>query len=108
VQGKQTKRSAGRVALKGDATIAAASDIHAQLTDALHDGVAVTVDISGVERVDLSFVQLLIAATRSARRSGAELSISGNADMLVRATGGSRDLDALLDLSGGSPADRRG
>lgn len=101
MRGKQTKRSAGRVDLKGDATIAAASEIHAQLTDALHDGAAVTVDISGVERMDLSFVQLLISATRSARRSGTKLSVSGDADLLVRAAGGSEDLETLLDLSGG-------
>ncbi|MEP9375386.1 STAS domain-containing protein [Aquabacter sp. CN5-332] len=79
-----------RCAFDGDLTVRSAARIQAQLIDAFDGHRAVEIDCSGATHVDLSFVQLLLAARRSAAASGARLTLthpSGGAlhDAVLRA-----------------------
>ncbi len=57
----------GRLALDGALTIRSAEAVSAKLLDAVNRHSSLSVDCSGVTEVDLSFVQLLIAARVSAQ-----------------------------------------
>jgi anti-anti-sigma regulatory factor len=54
------------LAFDGGLTIAQADAIHAALLDALQNHSAVVIDCAGVEEIDLTFLQLLISASRTA------------------------------------------
>jgi anti-anti-sigma regulatory factor len=58
--------SAGHLALDGALTIRTAEAVSAQLLDALRQHANLAIDCSAATEVDLSFIQLLIAARVSA------------------------------------------
>ena len=79
------------VSLTGSLTIRTANSVRAQLLDAVAKGHAVTVDCSGADEVDLTFVQLLVAARASAGRAGGGLALTqpaGGALMAALRQGG--------------------
>lgn len=57
-----------QLSLTGDLDIYGVADIHAHLTSALDDAVAITLDLSQVENVDAAGVQLLMAVKCEAGR----------------------------------------
>lgn len=71
--GQQSDRT---VVFSGDATIRQAERIHGELLAALAPGMRIAVDCAGVAEVDLSFVQQILAARRSAERAGGLLAIA--------------------------------
>jgi len=73
------------VALTGSVGLRDVTRIADQLQQALSSGGRVIVDCSGLVEVDLSIVQLLIAAQRAARASGAALSMGYPAEGALRA-----------------------
>jgi len=58
------------IAWGGEISVAQAEEVHDRFRAALADGRPIVVDCSAIEDVDISFIQLLIAARTSARRRG--------------------------------------
>lgn len=74
----------------GELTIGRATELHDLLLGGLSSGCDIEVDCSGAEAVDLTFVQLLLAARSSAARRGVGLRLKGGGGVLhdvVRAGG---------------------
>lgn len=69
--------------LQGDLTIEHASDIHAQMLAALPKEGRLTVELAA-DRVDSSFLQLLVALGREAERRGLEVRVREGGQGLVR------------------------
>lgn len=67
------------LAFTGSATIVSGHDAHTRLLQALETGRDVAVDCSGITETDLSFVQLLLAARRSAQARRQRLVLSSPA-----------------------------
>jgi anti-anti-sigma regulatory factor len=66
----------GRLALDGALTIRTAEAVSAKLLEAVNQYSSLSVDCSDVTEVDLSFVQLLIAARVSARLLQKDVALS--------------------------------
>jgi ABC-type transporter Mla MlaB component len=79
---------AGNVAivLDGVLTIRTTDEARARLTDALARAPTVSVDCSAATEVDVSLIQLLLAARRSAARNGGQLILAQPADGALLAT----------------------
>lgn len=63
----------------GSATLRQADDLADRLKEALSAGDRIDIDCGGLEEVDVSFIQLLIAARKSALASGKDLTLSAPA-----------------------------
>lgn len=63
--------------LAGSGLLPAAADLHARLVGLLATGCGVTLDLSEIGAVDISFVQLLVSATLTAERNGRSLTLTG-------------------------------
>jgi ABC-type transporter Mla MlaB component len=70
------KASIHRCALDGDLTVRSAARIQGQLVDLLDRHRAIELDCAGATDIDLSFVQLVLAARKSADAIGASLTLS--------------------------------
>lgn len=64
-----------RVAMTGALTIRNAEHLHARLLQAVRDQRNVILDCSKASEIDLSFIQLLLSARKSAAAAGKTLSI---------------------------------
>jgi anti-anti-sigma regulatory factor len=58
------------VPLPGKLTVATVEETHAKLREALAGDSAVTLDCSQASEIDVTFLQLLVSAQRSAARAG--------------------------------------
>lgn len=65
-----------RIALAGPLTVRTIKTIHGRIADALHHHPAITIDCSAATEVDLSFLQLMIAARKSAAAAGKTVSLA--------------------------------
>jgi anti-anti-sigma regulatory factor len=65
----QDAAAGGHVALAGALTIRTIETVHATLREAIAQHGSVSIDCTAATEVDLSFIQLLVAARTSARRS---------------------------------------
>jgi len=91
-----------RLILKGPATMRTIEAIHARLSRLIEEKPAVEIDCSAATEVDLSLIQLLLAARKGANASGKTLILSRPAsgalrDALMRS--------GLLTAAGGSERD---
>lgn len=59
----------------GPLTLARADAIGSELVAAIADGVDIEVDCAGAERVDVSFIQLIVAARQAAQANGTSLTL---------------------------------
>jgi len=71
--------------LDGPLTIRTIGPIHDALVDALARHQTVQLDCSGADAIDLSFIQLLLSARRSARDAGRQLTLAAPAGGALRA-----------------------
>ncbi len=69
--------NAGTITLNGDLTLATAAEFRALLIKALIDTDTITISFENTGAVDLSCVQLLCSAHRSAVRMGKQLVLTG-------------------------------
>ncbi|EME69554.1 sulfate transporter/anti sigma-factor antagonist sTAs [Paramagnetospirillum caucaseum] len=67
------------IGFTGAATIRQADDIARQLKQALESSDRIEVDCSGLTEVDVAFIQLILAACKSAEAAGKVLSLSAPA-----------------------------
>jgi anti-anti-sigma regulatory factor len=93
----------GRVSLGGALTVRNAEEIRSRLLDALRQHPTVRIDCTAATDVDLSFIQLVLSARKSAAATGKCLSLTPPAtdvlsDALVRA--------GLLGAADDKPVDR--
>ena len=63
--------------LSGDIRLARIGDAHAALRALFASGAPATLDLSGVTGGDVSFVQLVLSADRTARSEGRALALTG-------------------------------
>lgn len=68
-------RLAHNVALQGDLGLREARQVQALLSEALGVARAVELDVRGITGLDISIVQLIAAARRSAQQRGGELTL---------------------------------
>ncbi len=69
--------SLARIDLDGALTVRCVESLHAKLVTALQQHAMVIVDCSAATEVDLSLIQLLLAARRAAQRAGKTLRLAG-------------------------------
>lgn len=84
------------VRLAGRGTVASVAGTRAVLLEALERGADVTVDVSALERADLSILQLILSARRMADARGIECIVSGDLTPLRAASGDPERFDELL------------
>jgi ABC-type transporter Mla MlaB component len=84
--------------LGGPLTVRLAKQIRARIIEALGQFPSVTIDCSGATEVDLSFIQLILSARKSASASAKTLSLAQPADGAL--------LEALRQAGLVAPADR--
>jgi ABC-type transporter Mla MlaB component len=84
--------------LGGPLTVRLAKRIRARIIEALGQFPSVTIDCSGATEVDLSFIQLILSARKSASASAKTLSLAQPADGAL--------LEALRQAGLVAPADR--
>jgi len=73
-----------RVVLGGQLTVRDIKLIHARIAAALRQYPAVTLDCGGANAVDLSFIQLVISARKSAEAAGKTLALAQGAQGVLR------------------------
>jgi anti-anti-sigma regulatory factor len=100
--------SAAVVRLAGDLSLRTCEATRAQLLNAIAVHDEVVVDCTGGEEIDTSFVQLLLAARKTAAGRGCRLSLSAGGDRLlgVLVRGGFLDPDhpdPFWAAAGGEP-----
>lgn len=66
----------GRLSFDGVATVRTIDALHSRLLDMMQRHADIELDCSGVSEVDLSFIQLLLSARKSARKSGKSFSLA--------------------------------
>ncbi|MTJ81853.1 MAG: STAS domain-containing protein [Telmatospirillum sp.] len=59
----------------GEISLSVAEDLHDRLCAALTDGRPIEIDCTGATSIDISFIQLLVAARASAARRGVPLAL---------------------------------
>lgn len=91
---------AASVLLNGALTVRNIVNIRDILLAALTDHQVVRVDCRAADAVDLSCVQLLLAARRSASQAGKQLVLAAQADGLLRAA---LEQGGFLGTAGGDP-----
>ena len=67
---------AGALAFSGAATVRTVETLRSALLAAMREHAAVELDCSGIDEVDVSFIQLLLAARRSAASRGQALALA--------------------------------
>lgn len=86
--------------LAGEMTLRQAGALHEQLRGAAADHGQVEIDCAGISEIDISVVQLLVAASKSAEAAGKTLSVrfpeGGALDAVLRRAG-------FISQSGQSP-----
>lgn len=71
------------LALEGPLTVPHAESICARVLDALDTAQSVTIDVSGATGIDISFLQILIAANKSAARDRKTMTLSAQGYEMV-------------------------
>ncbi|MEO5345232.1 MAG: STAS domain-containing protein [Magnetococcus sp. YQC-9] len=79
-------RSVGTLSLTGDLTIRNAAELKEAVANAMDQSKQLEVNLSEVERLDLTTLQILCAAHRALLKRGKSLSISGSIPTLIRET----------------------
>lgn len=80
------KANVTRIEFDGPATVRKADALHAKLSEALSQSDQIEIDTTATTEVDLSFVQLVLAARKSALAAGKRLTLSAPADGAMRDT----------------------
>jgi anti-anti-sigma regulatory factor len=68
-----------RLVLDGNLTIRTVEAIHSRLLEAVRGGANLKIDCAAASNVDVSFIQLLLAARSSARELGREITLAAPA-----------------------------
>ncbi len=68
--------AAGRLVFDGALTIRTIEAAHSRLIEAMRNGAPLEIDCSAAEDVDVSFIQLLLAARTSARKLGHSIALA--------------------------------
>ncbi len=95
-----TNSEAASVLLDGALTVRTIANVRDVLLAALTDHQVVRVDCRAADAVDLSGIQILLAAHRSASEAGKQLVLAAPADGTLRSA---LEQGGFLDAAGGNP-----
>jgi anti-anti-sigma regulatory factor len=84
------------IRLEGGASVRQIGEIRDRVIHAIDVTDEPIIDLEGVSRADLAFVQLLFAAKRAVDARGGTLTVTGDHGLIQEAAGGSPDVQALL------------
>ncbi|MBF0428149.1 MAG: STAS domain-containing protein [Magnetococcales bacterium] len=79
-------KTTGQLSLTGDMTIRNATDFKEALSNAMDQSQQLELNLSEVERVDLTTLQILCAANRTCLRQNKKLTIVGSIPNILRET----------------------
>jgi anti-anti-sigma factor len=79
-----TQPSVALIRLDGALTVRSVETVHADLAAALEQHAMVIVDCSAATEIDLSAIQLLLAARRTAQRADKTLMLAGTDNAVLR------------------------
>jgi len=88
-----------RVVLAGALTVRDIKLIHARIATALRQYPAVTLDCAGATAVDLSFIQLVVSARKSAQSAGKTIALAQPAQGALRTALVQAGMVAALDAA---------
>jgi len=71
------KQKSAQLKLNGDCSIYEICDLYKKLSEQLQAASVITIDLSSVERLDASFLQLLVFVQLEAKRNKTKLEIKG-------------------------------
>lgn len=76
-----------QISFTGSATVDAAMEIRNALLEAMQKSNSVVLEVAGIEKVDVSFLQLLISAEKTAQESNKSIELDPNSisNVLIRA-----------------------
>jgi ABC-type transporter Mla MlaB component len=74
----------GRLVLEGELTIRTIEPIHDQLRERLAARIDFAIDVSGASPIDITFIQLALAARRSAAAAGISVTLAAPAGGALR------------------------
>ncbi|MCK4911890.1 MAG: STAS domain-containing protein [Thermodesulfovibrionales bacterium] len=80
---KKTKEGAIRINASGSLTIESAGELHKVLRQELENSMSVSLDLGNISDVDVTGLQLLCSAHRTARTSGKHMSIEKASEGLL-------------------------
>ena len=98
-----TARGGGRYALSGELSFATVPDLYRPGNHVFGADPVVSLDLSGITRVDSAGIALLIELTRAVRRAGGELRLEGAPPQLM-ALAGLGGLEKVLPFAGNGEA----
>ncbi|MBR0830216.1 STAS domain-containing protein [Bradyrhizobium manausense] len=78
--------SEGRVRLQGSLTLRDAKQVQGLLLDAISASREVEIDVSDVSSIDVSIIQLIVSARKSAEQRGRKLALATESNGAFRAT----------------------
>ena len=79
-----SKQKTAQWKIKGPCTIYEAEAIQEKLTVLLNKAESVNLDITNVEDLDASFIQLLVASHKQAKIKNVKLNVVGNAEIFTK------------------------
>jgi two-component system chemotaxis sensor kinase CheA len=89
-------RNSQAVQLAGDCIVSTVNSHHQELVEALRNAKAITVDLSQIGNIDISFIQLMVSASRTAARQSKSLNLLGAAGPIEAAfRGAGIDIDPI-------------
>jgi ABC-type transporter Mla MlaB component len=74
----------GRLVLEGELTIRTIEALHARLRDLIAARAELEIDVAAAIQIDVNFVQLVLAARRSAEATGKTVALAAPADGALR------------------------
>ena len=80
----ELKRDLKSVTLAGDLTVENASEIRDALIEAIHKEDGISLDISGVTDLDVSFLQIICSLHRTVFKTGKTINIQGEMPRSIR------------------------
>ena len=99
---RENDDACGRLVLEGELNLCRIRQLHEELRSSMENVRKLDVDISGVVEADLSFLQLLCSAHRTAVKTGKTLNLMNDIPEAVRqameANGYSRQNSCSLDI----------
>ncbi|MGW1420917.1 STAS domain-containing protein [Bradyrhizobium manausense] len=78
--------SEGRVRLQGSLTLRDAKQVQGLLLDAISASREIEIDVSDVSSIDVSIIQLIVSARKSAEQRGRKLTLATGSSGAFRAT----------------------
>ena len=81
----KSERFVERVVFNADCTLRSVGQITSHLVDMINNGSGIAIDCAGVEQADITFVQTLLAASRSCAARNLPFTLTSMSDVVASA-----------------------